>query len=140
MKEAIIIISIIVIIFGGAIYTKRFLENSSNKIISKLEELKEEILVAKKSEEREKVKELSNEIYDKWDGLTDVQQKGLSEAIAGKTQAAVFQSLMTGWERVNQFRKEYSEGLMVGSAEKEKQYSPFIQECVKDIDLIAGNP
>lgn len=43
---------------------------------------------------------LMDEIYDKWDGLTDVQQKGLSEGLAGKTQAAVFQSLMNGWDRV----------------------------------------
>ena len=62
---------------------------------------------------------LMDEINGKWDTLNERQQLGLSEAIAGKTQAAVFQSLMTGWERVNQFRKEYSEGLMVGSAEKE---------------------
>ena len=52
---------------------------------------------------------LMDEINAKWDTLNETQQLGLSEAIAGKTQAAVFQSLMTGWERVNQFRKEYSE-------------------------------
>jgi DNA repair exonuclease SbcCD ATPase subunit len=62
---------------------------------------------------------LMDEIYDKWDGLTDVQQKGLSEGLAGKTQAAVFQSLMNGWSRVRQFQNEYKEGMMVGSAEKE---------------------
>lgn len=49
---------------------------------------------------------LMDEIYNKWDGLTDVQQKGLSEALAGKTQAAVFQSLMSGWDRVRQFQQE----------------------------------
>lgn len=62
---------------------------------------------------------LMDEIYDKWDGLTDVQQKGLSEGLAGKTQAAVFQSLMNGWDRVRQFQNEYKEGMMVGSAERE---------------------
>ena len=62
---------------------------------------------------------LMDEIYDKWDGLTDVQRKGLSEGLAGKTQAAVFQSLMNGWDRVRQFQNEYKEGMMVGSAEKE---------------------
>ena len=62
---------------------------------------------------------LMDEIYNKWDGLTDVQQKGLSEALAGKTQAAVFQSLMSGWDRVRQFQQEYKDGFMVGSAEKE---------------------
>ena len=62
---------------------------------------------------------LMDEIYDKWDSLTDVQQKGLSEGLAGKTQAAVFQSLMSGWDRVRQFQQEYKNGLMVGSAELE---------------------
>lgn len=64
---------------------------------------------------------LMDEIYDKWDGLTDVQQKGLSEGLAGKTQAAVFQSLMSGWDRVRQFQNEYKEGMMVGSAERENE-------------------
>ena len=64
---------------------------------------------------------LMDEIYDKWDGLTDVQQKGLSEGLAGKTQAAVFQSLMNGWDRVRQFQQEYKEGMMVGSAERENE-------------------
>ena len=62
---------------------------------------------------------LMDEIYDKWDGLTDVQQKGLSEGLAGKTQAAVFQSLMQNWETVKKMQQEYKDGMMVGSAEKE---------------------
>ena len=72
---------------------------------------------------------LMDEVYDKWDGLTDVQQKGLSEGLAGKTQAAVFQSLMQGWDRVRQFQQEYKDGFMVGSAEKEN---------VAYLDSIAG--
>ena len=62
---------------------------------------------------------LMDEIYKKWDGLTDVQQKGLSEGLAGKTQAAVFQSLMQNWETVKKMQQEYKDGMMVGSAEKE---------------------
>ena len=62
---------------------------------------------------------LMDEINEKWDTLTDKEQKGLSEALAGKTQAAVFQSLMSGWDRVRQFQQEYKDGFMVGSAEKE---------------------
>ena len=69
MKETIISIFILIIIFGGAIYTKNFLEKTSQEIISKLDELKEEIVIAKENEERQKVKELSNEIYDKWEEM-----------------------------------------------------------------------
>lgn len=47
---------------------------------------------------------------------------------------------MTGWERVRQYQKEYNEGWMIGSAQREKQHSPYVQKCAQDIDLIAGNP
>jgi len=69
MKETAIIISILIIIFGGAIYTKKFLNNTSEEIIWKLEDLKREILTAKESNSREKAKELSNEIYNKWEEM-----------------------------------------------------------------------
>ena len=69
MKETTIIISILVIIFGGAIYTRNFLEKTSGEINSKLEDLKEEILIAKESNNRERAKELSNEIYSKWEEM-----------------------------------------------------------------------
>jgi len=46
-----------------------------------------------------------------------------------KTQAGVFQALMTGWERVRQYQKEYNEGWMIGSAQREKQHSPYVQKC-----------
>lgn len=72
---------------------------------------------------------MMDEIKDKWSSLTDVDQKALSEAIAGKNQANVFEALMTGWERVRQFQKEYNEGWMIGSAQREKQHSPYVQKC-----------
>ncbi len=69
MKEITIIISILVIIFGGAIYTKTFLNKTSEEIIGKLENLKEEIVIAKESNSRERAKELSNDVYGKWEEL-----------------------------------------------------------------------
>jgi len=69
MKEITIIIIILVIIFGGAIYTKNFLNKTSEEIISKLDELKEKIVIAKENDERQNVKELSNEIYEKWEEI-----------------------------------------------------------------------
>jgi len=69
MKETIIIISILAIIFGGAMYTKNFLDRTSEEIILKLEELKEEIVTARESNNRGRANELSNEIYEKWEEI-----------------------------------------------------------------------
>jgi len=69
MKETIIIIFILIIIFGGAIYTKNFLNSTSEEIILKLDELKEEIIIAKENNERTIVQKLANEIYDKWEEM-----------------------------------------------------------------------
>ena len=72
---------------------------------------------------------LMNEIKGKWGELTDAQQKALSEGIAGKTQAQVFQSLMNGWSRVKEFQDAYNNGFTIGSAQREKQHSPYVQKC-----------
>lgn len=64
---------------------------------------------------------LMDEVNNKWNELTQTQQLGLSEAIAGKTQSAVFNALMTGWDRVKQFQDEYQKGWMVGSAQRENE-------------------
>ena len=64
---------------------------------------------------------LMNEIKGKWGELTDAQQKALSEGIAGKTQAQVFQSLMNGWSRVKEFQDAYNKGWTIGSAQRENE-------------------
>jgi len=69
MRETIIIISILIMIFGGAIFTKNFLNKTSDEIISKLDELKEDIVIAKKTNNREEAIKLSNDIYDKWEKM-----------------------------------------------------------------------
>ena len=49
---------------------------------------------------------LMEELYTKWGTLNEKEQLGLSEALAGKTQSAVFQSLMQNWDRVRQYQQE----------------------------------
>lgn len=61
------------------------------------------------------------EVKGKWGELTQAQQLGLSEAIAGKHQSAVFNALMSNWQRVRQFQDEYNKGWMVGSAQRENE-------------------
>ena len=59
---------------------------------------------------------LLDEVKGKWTSLSDEQRKGLSEAIAGKQQAAVFQSLMSNFDTVKEVQKELNEGWHFGSA------------------------
>ena len=66
--------------------------------------------------------EIMDELYKKWDSFTDEERAGLSEAIAGKQQSRVFQSLMNNYEEVLAIRKEIGEqSLHFGSAEAEKK-------------------
>lgn len=69
MKESIIIIVILIIIFGGAIYTQYFLNNSSDFLVSKLEDLKNGIEEKKVTEEEMKSK--TDDIYGEWEDINE---------------------------------------------------------------------
>ena len=69
MKEITIIIVILIIIFCGAIYTQRFLNNTSDLLVSKLEELKDGIEEKKITEDEMKSK--TDEIYGKWEDINE---------------------------------------------------------------------
>ena len=64
MREAIIIILILLIIFGGAYYIQKFLNNSSDNLVSKLESLKTNIALEQKMEG--KIVSIRNQIK-KWE-------------------------------------------------------------------------
>ena len=63
--------------------------------------------------------DLITEVGEKWESLGKNEKIALAEAIAGKNQLNVFQALMDNWDTALQYQKEYKEGFMVGSAEKE---------------------
>ena len=44
-----------------------------------------------------------------------------------KTQLNAFNALMSNWDKARQYVQEYKDGLTVGSAEKEKFYSPYVK-------------
>jgi len=67
MKEDIISILILIIVFTGAIYTQNFLNNTSDMLVDKLENLKSNI--ENKSIEKEKLQEQSDEIYGQWEDI-----------------------------------------------------------------------
>ena len=64
---------------------------------------------------------LLDEVNAKWGDLTDKEQKGLSNAIAGKQQSAVFNSLMKNYDTYKKMMGEYSKGDQFNSAIKENE-------------------
>lgn len=60
-----------------------------------------------------------DELAAKWKGFTDEQKAGISEGIAGKQQAAVFQSLMQNYEVFNKARQQLANGDQFGSMANE---------------------
>lgn len=73
--------------------------------------------------------QLLDELHPKWNQLTDDQRAGLSEAIAGKHRANVFQALMSNYEQFKKIRSEFANGDDFNSAEIEN---------AKYVDSIAG--
>lgn len=69
MKDSIIIIIILIIIFGGAIYTQRFLDNTSDLLVSKLENLKHGIEDNNINEEE--MSQKTDEIYGEWENINE---------------------------------------------------------------------
>ena len=69
MKEFIIIITILMIIFGGALYTQNYLNNTSDRLVSKLENLKTDL--ESKIENQEKIEQQSDEIYGEWEDINE---------------------------------------------------------------------
>lgn len=63
--------------------------------------------------------EILTELEGKWDTLREDQQLGLSEAIAGKLQSNVFQSLMQNFDTFEEMMNKYGMGEHFGLAEKE---------------------
>ena len=84
-----------------------------------------------------------DELNGKWGDLSEAQQNALATTIAGKTQLNTFNALMSNWDTARQYVKEYKDGLMVGSAERENaQYLDSIAgkwNVIKENMKAAGN-
>ena len=72
---------------------------------------------------------LLDEVNDKWGSLNDSQRKALSNAIGGKQQSAVFQSLMNNYDTYKKMMSEYANG---------DQFNSALNENAKYIDSIEG--
>lgn len=66
MKEYLIIIAILIIIFAGAIYTKNFLNKTTDKVLKELEELKTEISKTEEDRDDENIEKLAEKICNEW--------------------------------------------------------------------------
>ena len=69
MKEIIIIISILIIIFAGSIITQMYLNKTSALLIDKLENIKSDI--ENEKFDREKVSKKAEEMYSEWDKINE---------------------------------------------------------------------
>ena len=69
MRETIIILSILIIIFVGACITQKFLNNTADLLVSKLEDLKSGI-EEDKIDEKEMI-EKTDEIYSEWEEINE---------------------------------------------------------------------
>ena len=103
---------------------------SLNKTAKALDEIAGiDIYADKQSGQVKDMVTLVDELRGKWSSLSEEQQLALSNAIAGKQNAAVFQSLMNNYETFKQLQDEFNQGMHFESATKEnEQY----------IDSIAG--
>jgi len=72
LKDAIIIISIIALIFGGDFLITRHLEKTTNELVKDLENLKEKTVIAKESENREEIKKSMNEVEQQWKKISKI--------------------------------------------------------------------
>lgn len=69
MKEIIIIISILIIIFAGSIITQMYLNKTSALLIDKLENIKSDI--ENEKFDREKVSQKAEEMYSEWEKINE---------------------------------------------------------------------
>lgn len=69
MREITIIIIILIIIFGAAIYTQKYLNDTVNVLVGKLEDLKTTIEENKISEEE--LEQKSDDIYGEWEKINE---------------------------------------------------------------------
>lgn len=69
MKEIIIIISILIIIFAGSIITQMYLNKTSALLIDKLENIKSDI--ENEKFDKEKVSKKAEEMYSEWEKINE---------------------------------------------------------------------
>lgn len=105
-------------------------EISLNKTAMALKEIAGADVYSDKSKGKLKsMTEILDEVQSKWKDLNDEQRAGLSEAISGKQQAAVFNAIMKNYDTFKEIQEDFKNNNHIGSMELEN---------MKYIDSIAG--
>ncbi|MGL5647649.1 MAG: phage tail tape measure protein [Clostridium sp.] len=78
-----------------------------------------DIFADKKANKLKDMTTVIEELAAKWEGFNDVERAGIAEAVAGKQQAAVFQSLMQNFDVMKEIQGELANGEHWQSMEKE---------------------
>lgn len=99
--------------------------NKSAKVLEKLTGIK---LFDKTTGEVQDMYSVMDQLSEKWGSLTDAEQNAIGNTLAGKTNLNAFQALMSNWDTVKRYVEDYQQGLTIGSAYKEKQYSPYAEK------------
>lgn len=69
MKQIIIMIIILIVIFSGSLYIQNFLKDTSSPLISKLNEIKED--VENGNIEDKEVRKKSEQVYEEWEDISE---------------------------------------------------------------------
>lgn len=72
MKEFVIILMILIIIIGGDILTRNYLNKTSSKLVERLGVLKESTILAKQTEKRDEIVEEANRIEKEWKQISKI--------------------------------------------------------------------
>ena len=67
MREFTIIFIILIIIIGGALYTDKYLKNSSQELVGLLENLKEKVNIIEEEGNVEEIKKEAEKTYNRWE-------------------------------------------------------------------------
>lgn len=113
---------------NGVTYSMKDGQIIANKTTQAFKELAGIEIVDWKTNKVEDAYTIFSKLADKWDDMNDVQKNGIADALGGAHHLNTLQALMNNWDTVVQYQEEYNNGFMVGSAEKEKQHSPYIKK------------
>ena len=72
MKDTIIIVAIILVIVLGDIVTKNYLNKTVDELLTSLETLKEKVIEAKQTNEREEIKKEMEIVEQKWENASKI--------------------------------------------------------------------
>lgn len=72
MRDIIIIITLIAIIFGGGIFAKKYLDKIANKISKELIELKENIIIARETGNTNQIIQQISEVEKDWEEASNI--------------------------------------------------------------------